>query len=765
MMVLIELILIILYCINPIIGFVGVSALIVYNLLNKDKKKEEKIIECLFYMLPFSYQSFFTKDGATYLNFFFLFEITLLILCALNLKNVKKSKIFISMILIIAITFVRTMLTNDIVDSLKAVVNFWIMLIIPILLYYSKINYKNSENLKKMYKQVCLASSIALIISFLMYKIFGITMGNVTFFGNGNHMTQRVNFNLLFHSFSSLSAYLATGAILLLVDIFDGKYENQRPLNIALIIIEIIAIGLSSSRTGLVTFAAISFLFIICNKDKVNIKTILFIVGLGIIGFVYMIITRPGAINIFYNNGRFERWLLSLKYFSKNILFGTGFRDSTMALAHNFVLEFLTQGGIIVFGLLGYILFKYLIKIKKSNLKYLVWASLFANLFFTCLQGQTYFNLINIMLIIYLKNEKEARRKVGILTLYGNNNFGNKLQNYAIQEILNKKNICNETIVFEDNMLKKIIKKVLKKENNEGKYKNKCFKKFNKLINYTDWSIDLSDRFTDKLWQYSNLLYGSDQIWKYGRNGVSNVLIGLAGTKQKNIAFAASFGISNIPEKFYKKYQKGLGTFKAISVREERGKELIYELTEKKDVTVIVDPTMMLTKEEWKKISKKPQNYNGEKYILNYFLGNLSDEKRKVIENYAEEKKLEIINILDKNDKYYNVGPAEFVYLEENATLICTDSFHSCVFGILMQTPFIVFERDDNNASMNSRIETLIKKFEFNERKYCGIINDKIVKCDFAKSQTILEEERIKATMFLENALNKEVNCDEKRSN
>ena len=71
-----------------------------------------------------------------------------------------------------------------------------------------------------------------------------------------------------------------------------------------------------------------------------------------------------------------------------------------------------------------------------------------------------------------------------------------------------------------------------------------------------------------------------------------------------------------------------------------------------------------------------PKQLKNDKYILNYFLGELSEQRKNEIERIAKENDCEIINILDKNGPYYETGPSEFLYLEQNAFLICTDSFH-----------------------------------------------------------------------------------------
>ena len=158
---------------------------------------------------------------------------------------------------------------------------------------------------------------------------------------------------------------------------------------------------------------------------------------------------------------------------------------------------------------------------------------------------------------------------------------------------------------------------------------------------------------------------------------------------------------------------------------------------------------MLLTPEEWDKVSNRPKqldNIKEEKYILNYFLGELSDSRRKEIERVANENNCHIINILDKNDPFYTCGPSEFLYLEKHAFLICTDSFHSSVFAILYNRPFIIFDREQKGiVNMNSRIETLINKFQLKNRKYNGDnITKKNLEHDYSDSYIILEKERQK---------------------
>lgn len=113
----------------------------------------------------------------------------------------------------------------------------------------------------------------------------------------------------------------------------------------------------------------------------------------------------------------------------------------------------------------------------------------------------------------------------------------------------------------------------------------------------------------------------------------------------------------------------------------------------------------------------------------------------------------QIIDISNRDSEFYDIGPAEFLYLEKNAFLVATDSFHSCVFSILFSTPFVVFEREDKYASMFSRIDTLLEKFEMKNNIFKGKIENSIFEKSEEKVCKGLQKERQKANSFVQNAL------------
>ena len=367
-------------------------------------------------------------------------------------------------------------------------------------------------------------------------------------------------------------------------------------------------------------------------------------------------------------------------------------------------------------------------------------------------------------------------KKIGIMTIINYDNYGNKLQNYATQEIIKKFNYEAETIlnIVNYRKIKNLIKihklrildrypRIKFKElfgeifiEKLEKEKIKKFKKFSEnYINESEYKIYLDDTRKLNHEKYYKFIVGSDQVWnpKFRLGGNSNDFLCYA-PKSKRISFAPSFGISHLNEKEEKNYKKWLAEIPFLSCREEAGANIIKDLTGK-TAEVLVDPTMVLKPEEWKLFSSPQKGKTNQKYILTYYLGKLKKEHRKKINEIAKKYDLEIINLCDKNmPNIYVADPQEWVEYIEKAELFLTDSFHGVAFSILMRTPFIVFNRISNQVSMNSRMDTILSKFKFENRKCDDVFNENsYFDINFDHCEKILQNEREKALNYFKNAV------------
>lgn len=372
--------------------------------------------------------------------------------------------------------------------------------------------------------------------------------------------------------------------------------------------------------------------------------------------------------------------------------------------------------------------------------------------------------------------------KIGIITLTGYFNYGNRLQNYALQQILKSLNldIKVETIEVvekkEKNIKQKIISKIdyvinsnyfpdlkLKKIQNRKRMYKKNILDDERMSNIYNWSIKNIQNHIVKIEDgvipgelnnnFDYFIVGSDQVWNpYFNKYLSPYFLNFAN-KEKRISYAASFGISDIPEDKIKDYKKWISGMNSISVREHVGKKIVENLTDK-EAQVVIDPTMLLDKNQWLQVIEMPKNMPKEKYILTYLLGEKSKQYEEFINRLKNERNLKVINILDlNNEDIYCVDPGEFVYLINHAEVMITDSFHGAVFSILMKTPFVIFERQDAHVSMNSRIDTLVTTFRMESRLSSQITSiDDVFNIDFTHIDEILKYEREKSIRYLKNA-------------
>lgn len=362
--------------------------------------------------------------------------------------------------------------------------------------------------------------------------------------------------------------------------------------------------------------------------------------------------------------------------------------------------------------------------------------------------------------------------KVAIITINDNNNYGNRLQNYALERFLKQKfSLDINTIWYDKKTLyvsrielcywKTLLKFILNK-NGFRKYMQKsylidCIRmynigRFNKKINIR-FDFCLKKCLKN---EYDYFIVGSDQVWNpnFWRENHSNIRFLKFVPSEKRVAYAASIAVPVIEKNKKGFFKDSLNEMKAISMREKSGAVIVKELTGK-DVPVVVDPTLLLSKEEWQKIELIPEWYSGEKYILAYFLGNPSP----IIENLAKKNGWKIYNLMDRSNlDLYASRVEEFVYLIEHAELVVTDSFHACVFSILMNTPFLVVNRQEKGIiTMISRIDTLLELFGYQNRyiidEKCSLSDEEILYMNFDNVKSIQRKEISNSIKYIKNAL------------
>lgn len=354
-----------------------------------------------------------------------------------------------------------------------------------------------------------------------------------------------------------------------------------------------------------------------------------------------------------------------------------------------------------------------------------------------------------------------------IITIYDPiPNYGNRLQNYAVQETLKKLGVQTVTLSFEasilspKNRLKHLIRLMRgsgrdnREDRREYRLKVSVFEQFNKEYIKTQKIKQIGDiRDSDYF------VLGSDQVWNpmwYSSHPLKKDLFLLTFTQpSKKVCFSPSFGIRQLPDEWKPWFREHLAGFSRFSVRETVGAEIIKEITGK-DAAVLIDPTLMLDQKEWRSISKRPsKNIDTETpYLLTYFLGDESRQAMTDIRRISAEKKRKVLPLMNpENPELFALGPGEFIYLLDHADLVLTDSFHGCVFSFLFGKPFLVYSRQGLGIDMMSRIDTFLETFDL-KRKYknSGIENE-IAECSYESGYGILQTERQKVIRFLKDSM------------
>ena len=384
-------------------------------------------------------------------------------------------------------------------------------------------------------------------------------------------------------------------------------------------------------------------------------------------------------------------------------------------------------------------------------------------------------------------------KKAGLWVRYDCDNFGSMLQILATQKAIEQMGWKYEIIRYDKKTplfyitnISRIFNPYFMKGKIENFLKNQKLKKYPELQKGNQKRRKCISRYRrkfigpySKVYKgYSNLvkgasdfdavIVGSDQLWTPA--GIKSKFYNLLFVPDQvnKISFATSFGVGNVPDFQKKMTTKYLNRIDHISVRETRGAEIVKELTGR-DVTVALDPTLLYSGDEWRKIFPEKRLIE-EPYVLAYFLGG-NEKHRDAVEKLSKKTNLKVVTIpfmdmfverdlLFGDKKLFSVGPIDFLNLIRGAEYICTDSFHGTVFSILNHKQFIIFNRTNNNdkQTRNSRIDSLFELLDLKERRYnekralSEIIDKKI---DFDRCEEKLAALRKETFDFLDAALNK----------
>ncbi len=375
-------------------------------------------------------------------------------------------------------------------------------------------------------------------------------------------------------------------------------------------------------------------------------------------------------------------------------------------------------------------------------------------------------------------------KKIGVLTFQRSYNYGAILQAYALQTVLTNMEYDVEFINYFDqenwnmsrsfgkkisiiiwhNFVKTLIAgKTRKERTDEFKTRNL---KISKIIFESRFDLERKPPI------YDAYITGSDQVWNFRlTNYDSSYYLSFVPNDKPRISYAASFGLSKLPQQDKLPLKSLLEKMNNISVREIEGKRIVEDYSNS-TAEIVLDPTLLLNNDDWSKISS--ERIVKENYILCYYMpgdSHVTESIRILAEKVSMKTGWKIINIGQKEyhklfwweNSIFNAGPKEFVSLFKNASFIITNSFHGTAFSIIFRKPFYVpinfqIPLEKNLSSritsllnildLNSRIVPTIKVLE-SDNNYSNIE----LNIDYTYSEVILIQEQLKSLQFLKNAL------------
>lgn len=332
--------------------------------------------------------------------------------------------------------------------------------------------------------------------------------------------------------------------------------------------------------------------------------------------------------------------------------------------------------------------------------------------------------------------------KIKTLTTYDVYNYGASLQAYALQTYLTDLGNDVEIINYQPEYLTR--KYDYKWVNPESWMSRYAFTRFTyRILKYLQRLTTLGrkrkfDKFNHnelketkhKYYTYRELcinppeadlyIVGSDQIWNVfyetGRDPAFYLEFVKNGAKA---SYAASFSYIDIDNENLARIKNSLSTFKAVSVREYQGLDILNEIGIKG--TWVLDPVFLISVDKWKMLMSDFKKT--EPYLLVYdFEGNSLLET--FAKNYAKQKGLKIYSITDTYPRLYadknfnSAGPKEFLSLIYNCDTFISNSFHGTAFSIIFHKPVFVFNR--HRHKVNSRMQSLMKLFELEDCIICN---------------------------------------------
>lgn len=369
--------------------------------------------------------------------------------------------------------------------------------------------------------------------------------------------------------------------------------------------------------------------------------------------------------------------------------------------------------------------------------------------------------------------------KIGQVTMYGDN-YGACLQAYALQQVIKNKGHDIKLVKYHQatrnsgggsSKIQRIMRLGVAgtiKYFRERKYielRKNAYKQFrNQCLEFQEGEWYRDDDLTKLNEEFDAFVCGSDMIWSEEFSEDWDFFFLNFAIKEKCFTYAPSFGKNQLSNRNKTKVAEYLKDIRRIACRENAGANLVRSLG-RSDAIQVLDPTMLLTKEEWcERISDKSRIIE-EPFVFAYLFGDATP-KRKEFFNRVDKQIGKMCSLPKFTKKEQNafpvqgIGPWDYLRLFRDAEFIVTDTFHGLMFSIIFRKPFVVLKRTDgsNWAKYSDRMTSTLEMFGLSERYIEDTAEDLSIykNLDYNSYEEIISSKRLYSLDYIDSILDGE---------
>lgn len=368
-------------------------------------------------------------------------------------------------------------------------------------------------------------------------------------------------------------------------------------------------------------------------------------------------------------------------------------------------------------------------------------------------------------------------RKVAIVTINDDSNYGNRLQNFALQEVVRSlgweaETLRNGSPRWERTLLPSRIAHELRHDfaGLAGRVRSRVgggriagpegsarFLEHRRtaIREFARTRIEQSpERFTEQpgeYWasRYAAAISGSDQVWNAAYRRAQGIdFLDFIGESHR-VAYAPSFGPNGVPRFLHSRYREWLDRIPHLSVRDSSGREIIADLTGR-EVPIVADPTLLAGRTLWDPMIAGRQLPWDAPYAVQFSIGRPGPEEEEWVRRHVAESGLKLVDLhaLDR-EEFADLDPIGFVAAVANADLVITDSFHAGAFALSYRRPLVIrarFARDPRWEELLSQHALSTRSTGIPGLRYLGEV-------DWADVEARRERLRSASLAFLRDAL------------